>query len=125
MIIPLALLTRNTLKRIYDSSQKRKRLVIFFVTLAIGAVVSAWIGFAFKYEVGNNLKIVGFPIPLVAFHLWEDGQWLDFPMPHPLLNAILNLAIVTLLTLAPLNIIFRLPREQMEQKKNCEPRRAR
>jgi len=33
-----------------------------------------------EYDAVVNMKIVGFPMPLVFFH-FEDGQWVDFPLP--------------------------------------------
>lgn len=120
VITPLAFLARNTLRHIHVSSQKRKRLIIFLVLLALGATAGGWLGFAFEYQASSTLRFVGCPLPLVL-HQLEDGQWTCFITPLPLLNGIVNLIVVTLLSLAPLNIIFRFPKHQAEQEGNSEP----
>ena len=121
LITPLALLARNTLRRVLFR-QRRVQLVIFIATLIVGAAVGWWLGFTFTYHANKELQILGCPLPLVAFHL-EGGNWIDYVMPIPLLNAVLNLIILILLSVAPLNILFRFPREQPEsaEKKDSEP----
>ena len=113
VIFPLAFLSKNTLKQILISQQKQKGLILFSAVFLLGASVGWWLGFTFKYEISNTIQVLGCPIPFLVFHL-ENGQWVDFVMPFPLLNAILNLIIVTLLSLAPLNFIFRIHNKKMD-----------
>ncbi|NQT94554.1 MAG: hypothetical protein HQ559_17495 [Lentisphaerae bacterium] len=109
-ITPLAFLARNTLRRILASPQKRKRLIIFSAVLVLGVVAGYWLGFAFEYRASSMVRVFGCPLPLVVFNL-EDGRWVDFIMPAPVLNGVINVIVITLLSLAPLNIIFRFPRK--------------
>lgn len=109
-ITPLAFLARNTLRRVLVSPQKRKWLIVFSVVLIVGAVAGCWLGFVFEYRVSSTLRVVGCPLPL-AFFKWEHDHWTDFITPAPLLNGVINVIVITLLALAPLNIIFRSPKQ--------------
>ena len=129
-MVPLAFLARNTLRRILYR-QNRAQLVLFVATFVAGVGAGWWLGFKFTYYAHSELQILGCPLPLVAFQL-EGDRWVDFVMPIPLMNASLNLIIITLLAVAPLNIVSRFPRaranpagkNESEQAESTVPSKA-
>ncbi|MHC4871865.1 MAG: hypothetical protein ACYTFY_08465 [Planctomycetota bacterium] len=114
-IIPLTLVAINTLKKILNDSQREKLLYAFILLFFIGIAIGWWLGFEFEYKLNGTLRIAGFPFP-VAFFKLEDGNWVDFIMPFPLLNAIIDMLVVTLFILAPFNIYLRLTRKQKKKE---------
>src|SRR5579859_2473758 len=56
------------------------RWIAFGLLAACGAALGAWCSLNFEYHAGARLRIGGFPLPPVFFHL-EDGNWVDFPVP--------------------------------------------
>ena len=110
-IVPLAFLAQNTFRRAFAANHRLKRLSVLTIGLVVGIAAGCWFGSTFTYQASDTMRLVGLPLPCVAFHL-ENGQWVCFVTPMPGLNAILNLIIITLLTLAPLNIVFRFPRDR-------------
>jgi hypothetical protein len=65
-----------------------------------GAVLGAWGGFFFEYQLSPRLRVLGAPVPTAFFH--REGppgeeQWVDFLTPAPLLFAASNVALLGLL----------------------------
>src|SRR5438876_1028078 len=54
-----------------------------------GAAADIWCGFYCEYQFSDRLRVISFPVPAVFFHL-EDGQWVDYIRPAPLLIACWN-----------------------------------
>lgn len=47
------------------------------VLALIGSLVGLWLGFAFVYQPAPDLKIQGWPFPILVF-LLENGRWVDY-----------------------------------------------
>jgi hypothetical protein len=59
--------------------QSLKHWLALSLLTALGIVVGLlWM--KWEYQAGSKMRIQGFPMPLVFFHL-EDGHWVDFPIP--------------------------------------------
>ena len=74
-----------------------------FVALTIiGVTLGVWCAFHFEYHVGTRYRIGSFPLPVVFFH-WEDGHWVDFPVPEfqAWATAFTNIITVTALATLP------------------------
>ncbi len=48
-----------------------------------------------QLPLGHSLRVMGFPVPGVFFHL-EDGQWVDFVAPFPWLNMVTDICLFCL-----------------------------
>jgi len=85
ILIPNALMLRSLLVRRAAWRWWMALACVWVVGLIAG-------GFAvfIEYSAGPDLRIVGFPLPTVAFHR-EGGDWVDFPTSPvvPLLNVAL------------------------------------
>jgi len=112
VVILLALLAGNTVSRILVSPQKKKRLLIFFAVLVLGAAVGVWAA-GVEYQASDTFRFAGCPLPVAYFHL-ENGHWVDYVTPAPPLNWVVNVIVIALLLLAPLNVVFRFPREVVQ-----------
>ena len=55
--------------------------IAFAMLCIIGSMIGIWGVFYCEYNVGTHFRIGGIPIPIVFFH-FEDGAWLDFPVPE-------------------------------------------
>jgi hypothetical protein len=62
------------------------------VCAAIGGVGAGYALNSLEFELGDDSRLAGIPIPVVFFRL-EDGQWVDFVVPFPVVNWIINLAL--------------------------------
>jgi hypothetical protein len=80
--------------------------IAFGVLFICGAVVGYWCAFNFEYSVGARHRIASFPIPVVFFH-FEDGAWVDFPVPTVQAYAAMFTNIVTIIALATLPLWLR------------------
>jgi hypothetical protein len=70
-------------------------------TLALGAALGIYLAFFVKYSWSDKMRVIGFPIPSVFFHL-EDGNWVDFVLPGPVMwAAAVNLLSGLAATMAP------------------------
>ena len=66
--------------------------------LAVAAVVGAALGAGMNRimcPMGAQFRVIGVPLPGVIFHL-EDGQWVDFVVPCPGLNWLINVGLSAL-----------------------------
>ena len=59
---------------------KQRKLWLAASLLAGVGLALGWFLANLEYHAGSNMRIVGIPMPLVFFH-FEDGQWVDFPLP--------------------------------------------
>jgi hypothetical protein len=50
---------------------------------AAGLLLAVWLAFFVKYSNGDRLRVQGFPVPLVFFHLDRD-TWTRAALPAPL-----------------------------------------
>jgi hypothetical protein len=73
------------------------------VLVACGIAVGVWCAFSCEYQVGAHFRVGSFPIPIVFFH-FEDGQWVDFPVPEFQACSAVITNIVTITALATLPI---------------------
>ena len=53
------------------------------VACAIGMALAVWLTFYVKYSFDPKMRVIGFPIPLVFFHL-EDKTWTRTVLPAAL-----------------------------------------
>jgi hypothetical protein len=105
MIVPLAWLALGTINLIFEHDRPKVCWTVFYIMAFVGVILGWQVGL-FEYQVADNLRIAGCPLPGIIFHL-EDGRWVDYVTPAYPLNFILNLVIITLATLAPLRLMFR------------------
>ena len=54
--------------------------ITFGVLFAGGVALGIWCAFV-EYRIGTRYRIGSFPIPTVFFH-FENGDWVDFPVPE-------------------------------------------
>src|SRR5205085_9222483 len=55
--------------------------IAFGILSGCGLALGIWSAFFCEYRMGSRYRIGGFPIPVVFFH-WENGDWVDFPLPE-------------------------------------------
>ena len=60
--------------------------VVFSVLLTVGSVAGVWLAFDFEYQVSPRMRLASFPVPLAFFRL-EDGRWVDYVPPPPVIYA--------------------------------------
>jgi hypothetical protein len=80
------------------------------VLLSAGVAAGVWCSCG-EYQVSNRVRVCGFPVPVVTFIL-EDGDWVDYVSPAPLLAAVLNAASVAVLSLLPVSAACFLRRKR-------------
>jgi hypothetical protein len=56
----------------------------FAVLTGSGLAAGKWLAFDFEYQVSPRIRFASFPIPLALFHL-ENGQWVDYITPPPIM----------------------------------------
>ena len=80
----------------------------FSVLAACGITVGIWCALGCEYHVGTNFRIGSFPIPVVFFR-FEDGQWVDFPVPafQAWLAVVTNIITITALATLPVWLLLR------------------
>jgi hypothetical protein len=100
--ITLAAIDAWTLRRISRPSTPRIWRHLTIGLLAIGALLGAWLGFAFTYQVAPDHRHIGFPLPLLVL-CWENGRWVDYVGPILLLGP-LNVFIIASFCLFPISI---------------------
>ena len=74
-----------------------------------GATIGVWGGFFFEYLACPTLRVCGAPVPVGFFHLEGppgQQQWIDFITPAPLLFALSNVVLMTLLLACPVWLAF-------------------
>src|SRR5262249_53746258 len=79
----------------------------FALLMASGTAAGVWCGFHCEYQVSDRLWVFSFPSPAGAFHL-EEGEWVDYIAPHPLLVAWCNAATVGFASVLPLSVAHAL-----------------
>lgn len=81
--------------------------VLFWGLLLAGMATGVWAGFFLEYQLSRTLKVIGFPIPLVVFHL-ESGNWVDYVTDGPvmILKAASNLMFSALCLVLPVWAAF-------------------
>ena len=76
--------------------------LVFGSLIILGMAIGCRLSYEFEYNVSQDLRVLGFPIPLCAFQL-EDGMWVDFPSPdwfaYP--AAFTNVVVVTAFAVLP------------------------
>lgn len=86
----------------------------------VGAVLGVRSGFFFEYQPHPKMRVIGAPIPAVAFQ-WEGPpgkeQWVDYIMPVPLLFAGSNVVILALLAGCPVGSAFWLYQRFLAESK--------
>ncbi len=73
----------------------------FSVLCICGAALGVWCAFYCEYHVGSRFRVGSFPLPVVFFH-FEDGAWVDFPVPEFQAWAAVFTDIITIIALATL-----------------------
>lgn len=81
---------------------------VFALLIAGGTALGVWCGFYAEYPAGSQFRIFGFPIPVGFLH-WEDGRWVDFPVPavQGLLSAITNVFAIAAFAVLPVWVASR------------------
>ena len=106
MLYPLLKISHDSYKRIKGNNLTKKLIPYIIICSIIGIVLGFWLGFNFEYQISKTTRIMSAPIP-VGFWKKEGDNWTDFVTPAPYLNASLNLLIITLTSLIPINFIAR------------------
>jgi hypothetical protein len=77
--------------------------VAFSAFVLVGIATGVWCAFYCEYPLGTDFRVGSFPLPVVFFHL-EQGQWVDFPVPHfqAWSAALTNVVSITALATLPL-----------------------
>jgi hypothetical protein len=70
---------RRQVRRWLEFRQWRQIIAAF----AIGVALAIWLTFFVKYSFDPKMRVIGFPIPLVFFHL-EDKNWTRTVLPAAL-----------------------------------------
>jgi hypothetical protein len=70
------------------------------LSAALGAAAGIWCGFFCEYYALEELRVFSFPVPAYFFHL-EDGDWVDYVVPAPLVVAGCNSLSLALLAVVP------------------------
>jgi hypothetical protein len=70
---------RRQIRRWLELRQWRQMLAAF----AIGLGLAIWLTFFLRYSFDPKMRVIGFPIPLVFFHL-EDQTWTRTILPASL-----------------------------------------
>jgi hypothetical protein len=80
----------------------------FSALVLCGIAVGIWCAFYCEYHLGTRFRIGSFPIPVVFFH-FEDGQWVDFPVPafQAWLAVVANIITITALATLPVWLVSR------------------
>jgi len=80
----------------------------FSVLATCGVAVGIWCALYCEYHLGTRFRIGSFPIPVVFFH-FEDGQWVDFPVPafQAWLAVVTNIITITALATLPVWSVLR------------------
>lgn len=96
--------------------------IAFGVLAACGVALGIWCAFYCEYHVGANYRFGSFPIPIVFFH-FEDGQWVDYPVPQfqAWAAAFANVVTITALSTLPL---WLLARQHRHEKRELEAGRT-
>jgi hypothetical protein len=79
--------------------------VALAIFLLVGVAGGVWCGFCCEYQVSGHLRVFSFPVPAAFLHL-EDGQWVDYITPAPLLVALFNVVAVAIVCLLPLSAAY-------------------
>ncbi len=94
------------------------------ICLAAGFALGVWFGFFFEYQPSPRLRILGCPVPVVAFALEKsaDGEehWTDFVTPAPLLFAASNVLLFSFVSIYPVwlaNTLWRWVRRRRKMPK--------
>jgi hypothetical protein len=70
-----------------------------------GLAVGMWCAFYCEYHMGSDFRIGSFPIPVAFFH-FEDGQWVDFPVPKVQAWFTAFTTVITIIAIATLPLWF-------------------
>ena len=83
----------------------------FGVLTIIGFTGGRWIALNADYQVSPTMRFCSFPLPLAFLHL-EDGAWVDFVTPPPIMYSglainVLSFVAVSLLPLLLASMAFQ------------------
>ena len=106
ILYPLLKISNDSYKRIKENGVTKSIISYILIFSIIGLILGYWLGFNFEYQISEKTRIMSAPLP-VGFWKKEGDNWTDFITPAPLLNASLNLLIITLISLIPINFIVR------------------
>ena len=95
------------IRRMRRSSVNGRVWMIFWSMVAFGIGFGIWCGFYCQYSIGTRFRIASFPIPIAFFH-FENGQWIDFPVPtfQAYVSAFTNVIIIMTLATLPTWVIM-------------------
>ena len=95
-------------RRLHRQHASRGLWFAFSVLAASGVAVGIWCALYCEYHLGARFRIGSFPIPVVFFH-FEDGQWVDFPVPafQAWLAVAANIITITALATLPVWLVSR------------------
>jgi hypothetical protein len=79
IIIGVGFLLKCTTKLII-ASRKKNAKILFGLTLAIGLCVGVRFCVYSKYQMNEQVRVQGVPIPLIIF-VHEEGRWTDYVKP--------------------------------------------
>jgi hypothetical protein len=92
-----------TVRSLYDNRRGPRWWVIFIALFSAGIGLGVWCGFYAEYQLSERIKVFGFPLMVGAF-VTENGEWVDYVSPVPLLVALLDVLIMTLVSILPMSV---------------------
>jgi hypothetical protein len=95
-------------RRLRRQRASRSLWLAFSALAACGVAIGVWCACFVEYHLGTHFRIGSFPIPVVFFH-FEDGQWVDFPVPafQAWLAIAANIITITALATLPVWLLLR------------------
>ncbi len=90
---------------------------------AIGLSVGAWCALQCEYPLGARYRTGSFPIPVVFFH-FEDGHWIDFPVPEVQAWSAAFTNIITITALATVPLWLLSWRQHRHERKTAQRQHA-
>jgi hypothetical protein len=91
-----------TVRSLYLNCRGPGWWAIFIALFSVGIGLGIWCGFYAEYQLSERTKVFGFPL-MVGVFVKENGEWVDYVSPAPLLVALLDVLIVALVSVLPLS----------------------
>ena len=103
VIILLLWVDWTTVRSLYINRRRPGWWVIFVALFSVGIGLGVWGGFYVEYQLSERTKVFGFPL-MVGVFVNENGEWVDYVSPAPLLVALLDVFIMTLVSVLPMSV---------------------
>lgn len=87
---PLGILMWRQLNRLRRNGGRSPAVVLLLAGL-VGGCLGLLLN-SFTIPIGTHFRVAGIPLPGVLFHL-ENGEWIDFVVPSPYVNWVVNVGL--------------------------------